>query len=97
MLTEQDKRPTFGNPSEYTDTEGLAEATHTSKSFWEKRRVRGGRETPPFISCGAKVLYRWSDVHAWLAERKHSSTSAAGSKRQPRRKSGAPNPAQVAA
>jgi hypothetical protein len=83
-----DKQPAFGNSSEYTDTEGLAAATHTSKSFWEKRRVRGGKETPPFITCGAKVLYKWSDVHAWLADRKHGSTSAAGTTRPPRRPKG---------
>jgi hypothetical protein len=96
MTLETLKHPAVDDPSGYTDTEGLAVGTRTSKSLWEKRRVRGGDETPPFIVVGAKVLYRWADVHDWLAKRKFRSTSEAGSQRPAPRKS-ASEPAHAGA
>ncbi|CAN5681994.1 hypothetical protein BH10ACT9_BH10ACT9_18080 [soil metagenome] len=37
-----------------TSTDGLAQ-------------MRYRREGPPHVKLGAKVLYRWADVHAWVA------------------------------
>lgn len=64
--------------SELIDTTELARRTNTAAITWAKRRMLGGRHTPPFLKIGARqVRYRWSDVEAWLAERERGSTSEA--------------------
>lgn len=46
------------------DTCALARLTRTSKSYWEKLRSRG--EGPRFYKFGRNVLYRLSDLEAYL-------------------------------
>ncbi|MGI3187080.1 helix-turn-helix transcriptional regulator [Nioella aestuarii] len=52
-------------PLPLLSTEALATITDTSKSTWEKMRMRG--EGPPYIKVRNLVWYRWADVEAWLA------------------------------
>jgi predicted DNA-binding transcriptional regulator AlpA len=46
------------------DTCALARLTGTSKSYWEKMRMR--KEGPRHIAAKGLVRYRWSDVEAWM-------------------------------
>lgn len=46
-------------------TAQLARITDTSKSTWEKMRMRG--QGPQYIKVRNLVWYRWVDVNAWLA------------------------------
>ena len=46
------------------DTRAIARLTKTSKSYWEKLRCRG--EGPRHFKRGRIVLYRLSDIEAWL-------------------------------
>jgi hypothetical protein len=48
------------------NTDDLAWLTGTSKSTWEKMRMRG--EGPPFIKVRNLIWYRWTEVNAWLRE-----------------------------
>ncbi|WP_237568692.1 helix-turn-helix transcriptional regulator [Mycolicibacterium lacusdiani] len=32
-------------------------------------QLRYRRQGPPFVKVGQRVLYRWSDVHSWVADR----------------------------
>jgi len=47
------------------NTDGLAQITGTSKSYWEKMRMR--KEGPRHIVAKGFVRYRWSDVEAWIS------------------------------
>lgn len=47
------------------NTAQLAWITDTSKSTWEKMRMRG--QGPQYIKVRNLVWYRWADVDAWLA------------------------------
>ena len=49
------------------DTCAIARLTKTSKSFWEKLRCRG--EGPKYYKVGRIVLYRLSDIEAYLEAR----------------------------
>ena len=42
---------------EYVDTKGLAEIFGIAASTWNKRRLLGGQETPPFTKIGRSVRY----------------------------------------
>lgn len=55
-------------PDEYLSTEALANARPFSVSWLTKQRVNGG-DSPPFVTIGRRVVYRLSDVDAWLAKR----------------------------
>ena len=44
--------------------EQVAELLHTSEAGLSQMRYRG--TGPRFIKAGKKVLYRWSDIHAYL-------------------------------
>jgi len=57
------------------DTEGAAGYLSMSPATLETRRVRGGG--PPFVKAGRLVLYRISDLDAWVADRIRTSTSQA--------------------
>ena len=61
---------------ELIDTKGLAQRSGLSASYWNKRRVSG--DTPPYLKCGGRVLYRISDVEAWLQSKRRTSTSDRG-------------------
>ena len=60
---------------EYLTVRELAARSKISASTWNKRRLRGGAETPPFLKVGAKVLYNWPVVQTWLESRTRRSTS----------------------
>lgn len=57
------------------DTNELAEKTGIAASTWNKRRLTG--DSPPHMKIGRRVLYRWSDVEAWLEGKLRQSTSDA--------------------
>jgi predicted DNA-binding transcriptional regulator AlpA len=61
---------------EYLNVKETAARTRIAKSTLDKLRLTGGG--PAFIKVGSKVLYRWSDVEAWLASRIRRSTSGFG-------------------
>ncbi|MAZ17622.1 MAG: excisionase [Ahrensia sp.] len=54
-------------------TREAAEVLGVSSSYLAKSRLTG--EGPRFIKIGARVLYRPSDLDAWLSERSRSSTA----------------------
>jgi predicted DNA-binding transcriptional regulator AlpA len=62
---------------ELIDTIELARRTGTGATTWAKRRMLGVPHSPPWISIGRSVRYRWSDVEAWLESRQRNSTSEA--------------------
>ena len=57
----------------WMNTEDAQAYTKFAASTLEKYRTYGGG--PPFAKRGRKVLYRRSDVDAWLAETVVASTS----------------------
>lgn len=59
---------------QYFSTVDVASVTGISKSTLEKWRVAGGGI--PYIKAGRLIRYARSDVDAWMAERKLTSTSA---------------------
>ena len=59
--------------AKYLNTRQLAEHTGIAASTWNKRRLTG--DGPSYIKAGRRVLYRWSDVAAWLAGHARNSTS----------------------
>jgi predicted DNA-binding transcriptional regulator AlpA len=60
---------------EYTDTKGLEEIFGIAASTWNKRRLIGGDETPPFTKIGRSVRYHIPTVRQWMADRTRRSTS----------------------
>lgn len=44
-----------------------------SKSFLDKRRVRG--DGPPFRKIGSRVFYRAAELDQWVDQYRHTSTS----------------------
>ncbi len=58
---------------ELVDTRVLEKRTGVAAATWNNRRVTG--DTPPFLKIGARVLYRWADVEAWLDTKVRHSTS----------------------
>lgn len=61
--------------SEYIDTVALAKRTGIAASTWTKRRLTG--DGPSYRAIGRRVIYRWSDVEAWLDAQTRKSTSDA--------------------
>ena len=53
----------------------LAARLHLSVRTLERMRQEGSG--PRFSKLGKKILYRWADVEAWLADRSYSSTADA--------------------
>jgi predicted DNA-binding transcriptional regulator AlpA len=48
-------------------TEQVAEYTHMSASFFEKRRSH--KKSPSYLKIGARVFYRRAVIDAWLEAR----------------------------
>ena len=63
---------------ELFDTFEAASKLKVSRQALAKWRVAG--DGPPFIRCGAKILYRRSDIEDWLNARTASSTTEADAK-----------------
>lgn len=61
--------------TDFLDTHQLALRTGIAASTWNKRRLSG--DSPPHVKIGRRVLYRWSDVEAWLEGKLRHSTSDA--------------------
>lgn len=59
----------------YISTKELARLTNTSATTWAKRRIKGEPYTPPFYKIGRDVRYKLTEVHAWIDEQAHHSTS----------------------
>ena len=60
--------------AQFIKTKGVSRITKLSESALEKMRLRG--DGPPFCRAGARcIVYRVSDVVAWLESRKAKSTS----------------------
>ena len=64
------------NADEWLTTVQLAAATKTSRSLWDKMRVRG--DGPAWSRCGNRPRYRLADVEVWLTSRKVRNTSQRG-------------------
>ena len=58
---------------EWMSTVALAKATNSSRSYWDKARVRG--DGPPYILLGNRPRYNRGCTFAWLAARSVNSTS----------------------
>ena len=58
---------------EYLDTEQTARYTKNSASTWAKRRMSG--DSPVFCKVGRKIVYRKSDLDAWLLKHRRRSTN----------------------
>ena len=67
----------FDTEDEWISTVTLATATHSSRSYWDKARVRG--DGPPYVLIGNRPRYKRADIVAWLTARSISSTSARAS------------------
>lgn len=66
----------WAKADEWLSTTQLAALTETSRSFWDKGRVRG--DGPPFTYFGNRPRYRRADVEAWIIARTVGSTSKRG-------------------
>ena len=66
----------WATADEWLTTEQLAAVTKTSRSFWDKGRVRG--DGPPWTLFGNRPRYRRTDVEAWIIARTIVSTSQRG-------------------
>lgn len=51
----------------YVDDRDLAVMTPISRAQW--RAWRAAKEGPPWRKVGRRVVYRWSEVEAWLEAR----------------------------
>lgn len=60
---------------EFTDTAGASDFTSLPAATLATMRVRGGG--PAFTKAGARVLYSYCDLRAWLEKARRTSTSAA--------------------
>ena len=56
------------SPQPYIDDRELARRTGIAAKTWQ--RWRGESEGPPYSKLGRRVLYRWADVEAWIANRR---------------------------
>lgn len=52
------------NEPEWVDDRELAKRTPITRMGWQQWRIR--RRGPPYYKVGKRVLYRWSEVLAWL-------------------------------
>ncbi|WP_278374007.1 helix-turn-helix transcriptional regulator [Sphingobium xenophagum] len=64
---------TWQSADEWLTTVQLAALTKTSRSLWDKMRVRG--DGPAWSRCGNRPRYRRADVEAWLLARTIRNTS----------------------
>jgi hypothetical protein len=64
--------PTAMLQTRYVDTVAAAEHIGVSASFLEKRRCTG--DGPPFLKIGARVMYRLTDLDAWLSGQARTNT-----------------------
>jgi hypothetical protein len=63
----------WATAEEWLTTTQLAALTKTSRSFWDKARVRG--DGPPWTAFGNRPRYRRADIEAWIIARTIRSTS----------------------
>lgn len=68
MTTTTTRRGPYGTPSEVS-----AETTISLQTLAQYRSRGTG---PRFIKAGGRVLYRWSDVDAWLDANTRQSTKS---------------------
>lgn len=61
------------NADEWMTTAQIATVTKTSRSFWDKARVRG--DGPPYTLIGNRPRYNRGATEAWLIARTIRSTS----------------------
>lgn len=61
---------------EWLSTDQLACLTKTSRSYWDKARVRG--DGPPYIMVGNRPRYNHGGTEKWLIARTIRSTSERG-------------------
>jgi predicted DNA-binding transcriptional regulator AlpA len=66
------------NPSRALNTEDAAAYCGSSASTFEKLRLTGGG--PVYSKLGRRVVYRVTDLDAWLASNQRRSTSDTGGK-----------------
>jgi len=59
----------------FINTDTLAIKTGIAASTWHKRRMTG--DSPAYRKIGSRVIYRWSDVTAWIDAHEKRSTSDA--------------------
>lgn len=59
---------TIQNDDEWLSTGGVAKLTDYSTSYYEKMRVRGRTDGPPWYKINGRIRYRKSDVIVWLEE-----------------------------
>ena len=57
---------------ELMDTKALSRWSKMSIAFWNRRRCSG--DGPPYLKCSRKVLYRRTDVEAWLDQMQRAGT-----------------------
>jgi predicted DNA-binding transcriptional regulator AlpA len=57
----------------YLSSSEAANYLNVSQSMLAKRRLSG--DGPRYSKLGKRVLYEIADLDAWIADRKHSSTS----------------------
>lgn len=62
-------------PEPFLTPGDLERITKRNIRFWARKRREG--DGPYFYRVGARIRYRISDVEAWLAERKYSTTAEA--------------------
>lgn len=60
----------------YLTESDLAERLHISPRTIQRQRLEG--TGPKFVKAGRRVLYRLSDIEAWLKSRTFGSTSESG-------------------
>jgi len=53
---------------DYVDDRTLATRTPIARVTWKTWRAKG--EGPAYYRIGRRCLYRWSDVEAWLEQRR---------------------------
>lgn len=66
-------------PDEYINTAELARRTGLAVNTWNKRRLLGGEQTPPFIRVGRAIRYHWPTVQGWLHAREQQGQSEGSS------------------
>jgi hypothetical protein len=60
-------------PAPRLNVEEAAAHLHISPSFLNRARCRG--DGPIFLKIGTRVVYDVADLDAWLASKRHQSTS----------------------
>jgi hypothetical protein len=68
--------PPPSEPKRTVDTDGAAEITGFARQSLESMRVRGNG--PAYLKLGRRVMYRVTDLHAWMDAQCRTSTSDRG-------------------